>query len=163
MSVCAAVAFAMIFYFSLLSCRAWGTEREWAVATLITMSMAIADLVTAGWGMFVLVTSSKTLIGSSSSSGSGSESSGDAAEEAAANDATEEGTQTEDSPTEGGDDSTPSTSSTGGCDDWKAYFFYYATAVVITAHVTVAVSCATVAVFLTRGVGTQLEEIRHLV
>lgn len=115
----AAVAFAMIFYFSLLSCQTWGTEREWAVATLVTMSMAIVDLVTAGWGMFVLVTSSQAIFV---------------------------------------DEDTPE-----GCDDWKAYFFYYAAAVVITAHVTVAVSCATVSVFLTRGVANQLEELRHLV
>lgn len=118
-AVCAAVAFAMIFYFSLLSCETWGTEREWAVATVVTMSMAIVDLVTAGWGMFVLVSSSQSIF-------------------------LEQAT-------------------TEGCDDWKAYFFYYATAVVITAHVTVAVSCAAVSVFLTKGVGTQLEELRHLV
>ncbi|CDJ41714.1 hypothetical protein, conserved [Eimeria tenella] len=120
-AVCAAVAFAMIFYFSLLSCETWGTEREWAVATLVTMSMAVADLCTAGWGMLVLVTSSRAIL----------------LEAAAA--------------------------AAEGCSDWKAYFFYYATAVVITAHVTVAISCAAVAVLLTRGVGSQLEELRHLV
>ena len=51
----------------------------------------------------------------------------------------------------------------GGCRDWKTGFFYYATATVITSHVAVALSCATVAVLLTRGVGSQLEELRHLV
>ncbi|PFH38217.1 putative membrane protein [Besnoitia besnoiti] len=59
--VCCAVAFAMIIYFSLLSCQSWGTEREWASASLVTMTMAILDMVTAGWGIVVLVDSSNSM------------------------------------------------------------------------------------------------------
>ncbi|CBZ56089.1 hypothetical protein NCLIV_065160 [Neospora caninum Liverpool] len=60
-ATCSAVAFAMTIYFSLIYCQSWGTEREWASASLITMALAIADMLAAGWGIILLVESSSSM------------------------------------------------------------------------------------------------------
>ncbi|KEP65588.1 UNVERIFIED_CONTAM: membrane protein, putative [Hammondia hammondi] len=60
-AACSVVAFAMTIYFSLLYCQSWGTEREWASASVITMALAIADMLAAGWGIVLLVESSASM------------------------------------------------------------------------------------------------------
>ncbi|CBZ55739.1 hypothetical protein NCLIV_061640 [Neospora caninum Liverpool] len=60
--VCGAVAFTMLFYFSVLSCQTWGTEQYWTIAAVVTLSMAFVDIVTAGWGIYVLVQATRNLV-----------------------------------------------------------------------------------------------------
>lgn len=57
----AAVAFVMFFYFSVLSCQTWGTEQYWTTFAVVTLSMAFVDVVTAGWGIYVLTNSTRAL------------------------------------------------------------------------------------------------------
>ncbi|PFH37492.1 putative membrane protein [Besnoitia besnoiti] len=59
--ICVAVAFSMLFYFSVLSCQDWGTEQYWAIGAVVTLSMACLDIVTAGWGNYVFFTATQTL------------------------------------------------------------------------------------------------------
>lgn len=184
----------MTFYFSLMACRTWGTEREWATASLVTMTMAILDLVTAIWGILVLVDSSNSMtahqledsglpspppgaeghggldtvggqsgaldtdgsrrgsLGSPSTSGGG----GGGNEGSEGEGATTPGEGPEESPSS-------AAAETLDCREWKAYLYYYATAFLITLHVTIALFCALVSIFLAKGVGAQLEECRRLV
>lgn len=58
-AVCTAVTFATTVYLSTLGCKTWGTETEWTYASIVTMTVAVADLCVAGWGIQVWVTSSQ--------------------------------------------------------------------------------------------------------
>ncbi|PHJ23836.1 membrane protein [Cystoisospora suis] len=120
-AVCGAVAFSMFFYFSVLSCQTWGTEQYWTTFAVVTLSMAFVDSVTAGWGIYVLTSSTRTLRRNSAL----------AIEES--------------------------------CEEWKAVAFYYCAAAVISFHVVIALLCGAVSFRMTRGVSSQLEEIRRLV
>ncbi|KAF8819014.1 putative membrane protein [Cardiosporidium cionae] len=59
----AVVAFFMAWYYSLLSGRRWGTEKEWAIVSIVTFTMAIVNLGTNAWGTYILVTSSQSIYG----------------------------------------------------------------------------------------------------
>ncbi|KEP60011.1 UNVERIFIED_CONTAM: membrane protein, putative [Hammondia hammondi] len=60
-AVCGAVAFIMLFYFSVLSCQTWGTEQYWTIAAVVTLSMAFVDIVAAGWGIYVFIEATTNL------------------------------------------------------------------------------------------------------
>ncbi|PHJ22465.1 membrane protein [Cystoisospora suis] len=234
---CGVVAFTMTFYFSLMACRTWGTEREWATASIVTMTMAILDLVTAIWGILVLVDSSNSMTAHQQQQTGTTTDTGNTGNDTSlalflANSAVGEekavggmtlsmlssgylpllGEEEEErgfakdillreererrrrrkekeeeergdvrrsygGSSRGGEkiifvseeqkqgESSSSSSSNENldCQEWKAYFYYYATASLITLHVTIALFCALVSIFLAQGVGAQLEECRRLV
>ncbi|CRG96434.1 conserved Plasmodium protein, unknown function [Plasmodium gallinaceum] len=43
-------------YFSIISCREWGTEHEWALVALVSAVMAIIDVSSSCYGIYVLYT-----------------------------------------------------------------------------------------------------------
>ncbi|GAW81148.1 hypothetical protein, conserved [Plasmodium gonderi] len=43
-------------YYSVISCREWGTENEWAIVAIISAVMAIIDVGSSCYGIYVLCT-----------------------------------------------------------------------------------------------------------
>lgn len=41
-------------YYTIISCREWGTEYEWGIVALISAIMAIIDLCSSSFGIYVL-------------------------------------------------------------------------------------------------------------
>ncbi|SPJ11101.1 conserved Plasmodium membrane protein, unknown function [Plasmodium sp. DRC-Itaito] len=50
------VSYVMAPYYSIISCREWGTEYEWSIVAVVSAVMAIVDVLSSCYGIYVLYT-----------------------------------------------------------------------------------------------------------